>query len=130
MLLGVDNYFHNLQYQGRLVRIDLFPIGIDYNKFNQAASDPGVLELRDQIKRNLEDKKIIFSVDRLDYSKGLMNRLSGFEYFLEHYPEWREKMVFILNIVPSRSEIPAYNDRKKMIEEKIGTINGRFSTLS
>lgn len=130
MLLGVDNYFHNLQYQGRLIRIDLFPIGIDYDKFHQLAYDPETLELRGKIRSNFEDRKIIFSVDRLDYSKGLMNRLNGFEYFLDHYPEWKEKMVFILNIVPSRDGIPAYNERKKMIEEKIGTLNGRFSTIS
>ncbi|HTI90599.1 MAG TPA: bifunctional alpha,alpha-trehalose-phosphate synthase (UDP-forming)/trehalose-phosphatase [Puia sp.] len=130
MLLGVDNYFHNLQYQDRLVRIDLFPIGIDYNKFQQAASDPEVEEIRNKIRSDIGDKKIIFSVDRLDYTKGLMQRLNGFEYFLERYPEWKEKMVFILNIVPSRDTIPAYNDRKKSIEEKIGTINGRFSTIS
>ena len=130
MLLGVDNYFHNLQYQDRLVRIDLFPIGIDYNKFYQAASDPEVLDMCNKIRNNLEDKKIIFSVDRLDYTKGLGHRLDGFAYFLERYPEWREKMVFILNIVPSRGNIPAYLERKKMIEEKIGTINGRFSSIS
>ena len=130
MFLGVDSYFHNLQYQDRLVRIDLFPIGIDYNKFYNAASDPEVLDMCNKIRNNLENKKIIFSVDRLDYTKGLPQRLNGFEYFLERYPEWREKMVFILNIVPSRSSIPAYLERKKMIEEKIGTINGRFSSIS
>lgn len=130
MLLGVENHFHNLQYLDRLVRIDLFPIGIDYNKFHDAAGDPEVEEYRNKIRANLEDKKIIFSVDRLDYTKGLMHRLNGFEYFLERYPEWREKMVFILNIVPSRDSIPAYNDRKKQIEEKVGTINGRFSSIS
>ena len=130
MLLGVDNHFHNLQYLDRLIRIDLFPIGIDYNKFHSAANDPEVEEARSKIRANLEDKRIIFSVDRLDYTKGLMPRLNGFEYFLERYPEWREKMVFILNIVPSRDTIPAYNERKKQIEEKIGTINGRFSSIS
>lgn len=130
MLLGVENHFHNLQYLDRLIRIDLFPIGIDYNKFHTAGNDPDVEDLRRKIRSNLEDKKIIFSVDRLDYTKGLMNRLNGFEYFLERYPEWREKMVFILNIVPSRDSIPAYNDRKKQIEEKVGTINGRFSSIS
>jgi trehalose 6-phosphate synthase/phosphatase len=113
-----------------LIRIDLFPIGIDYGKFHSAATDPEVEEIRDKARRNLEDKKIIFSVDRLDYTKGLMQRLAGFEYFLDRYPEWREKVVFILNIVPSRSAIPAYSERKKQIEEKIGTINGRFSTIS
>jgi trehalose 6-phosphate synthase/phosphatase len=130
MILGVDHYFHNLQYQDRLIRIDLFPIGIDFGKFHSAATDPAVEEIRDKARQNLEDKKIIFSVDRLDYTKGLMQRLAGFEYFLERYPEWKAKVVFILNIVPSRSTIPAYNDRKKQIEEKIGTINGRFSTIS
>jgi trehalose 6-phosphate synthase/phosphatase len=130
MLLGVDSYFHNLQYQDRLVRIDLFPIGIDYNKFHSLATDPEVEDQRNKIQSNFSDKKIIFSVDRLDYTKGLMQRLSGFEYFLDRYPEWREKMVFILNVVPSRDTIPAYNDRKKMIEEKIGTVNGRFSSIS
>jgi len=130
MILGVEHYFHNLQYQDRLIRIDLFPIGIDYGKFQSAATDPAVEEIRDKARRNLEDKKIIFSVDRLDYTKGLMQRLTGFEFFLDRYPEWREKVVFILNIVPSRSTIPAYSERKKQIEEKIGTINGRFSTIS
>jgi len=130
MLLGVDNYFHNLQYQDRLIRIDLFPIGIDYNKFHQMVADPEVEEIRTRVRAQFEDRKLIFSVDRLDYTKGLMQRLNGFEYFLERYPEWREKMVFILNVVPSRDTIPAYNDRKKQIEEKIGTINGRFSTIS
>ncbi|HEX9513626.1 MAG TPA: bifunctional alpha,alpha-trehalose-phosphate synthase (UDP-forming)/trehalose-phosphatase [Puia sp.] len=131
MLLGVDNYFHNLQYQDRIVRIDLFPIGIDYNKFHEAANNPEIREICNKIRSgNLEDKKIIFSVDRQDYTKGLMHRLSGFEYFLQKYPEWHGKVVFILNIVPSRSDIPAYLERKKMIEEKIGAINGKFSSLS
>jgi trehalose 6-phosphate synthase/phosphatase len=129
MILGVESYFHNLQYQDRLIRIDLFPIGIDYNKFHSAATGPEVEEIRDKARSNFEDKKIIFSVDRLDYTKGLMQRLAGFEYFLDRYPEWREKVVFILNIVPSRSTIPAYNERKRQIEEKIGTINGKFSSI-
>jgi trehalose 6-phosphate synthase/phosphatase len=114
MLLGVDNNFRTLLYQGRLVKVDLFPIGIDYKKFNGAANNHEILEARNEIRRNFDDKKIIFSVDRLDYTKGMMHRLNGFEYFLENYPEWREKMVFILNIVPSRDTIPAYTERKKL----------------
>ena len=81
MLLGADSHFHNLQYMNRLIRIDLFPIGIDYNKFHNAASDPEVEEYRNKVRANLEDKKIIFSVDRLDYTKGVMQRLTGFGVF-------------------------------------------------
>jgi trehalose 6-phosphate synthase/phosphatase len=130
MILGADTYFHTLQYQNRLVKVDLFPIGIDYKKFNNAANDPDVIQYRNEIKKNFQDKKIIFSVDRLDYTKGIMDRLNGFEFFLEQNPRWKENIVFILNVVPSRDEIQAYNERKKQLEEKIGTINGRFSTIS
>src|SRR5260221_1991694 len=130
ILLGVENYFHNIQYRDRLVKTDLFPIGIDYNKFQDAAKDYEVLEIRNGIKKNFEGKKIIFSVDRLDYTKGLMDRLNAFEYFLEQFPQWLENVVFILNVVPSRDEIPAYNERKKQMEQKIGTINGKFSTIN
>lgn len=130
MLLGVDNYFYTMQYQDRLVKADLFPIGIDYKRFHQAAYESEVLELRNDIKRNFENKKIIFSVDRLDYTKGLMDRLNGFEFFLQQHSEWLEKVVFVLNVVPSRDEIPAYLDRKRQIEEKIGTLNGKFSSIS
>ena len=130
MVLGVENYFHSIQYRDRLVRVDLFPIGIDYDKFKDAAKDYDVLEIRNGIKKNFEGKKIIFSVDRLDYTKGLMDRLNAFEYFLEQFPQWLENVVFILNVIPSRDEIPAYNERKRQIEEKIGTINGKFSTIS
>lgn len=130
MMLGADNYFHSIQYHNRLVKIDLFPIGIDYKKFHQAAFDTEVLELRNEVKRNFENRKIIFSVDRLDYTKGLMDRLNGFELFLTRYPEWHEKVAFILNVVPSRDEIQAYTERKSSIEEKISTINGIFSSIS
>jgi trehalose 6-phosphate synthase/phosphatase len=130
MVLGADNYFHNLQYNDRLVKVDLFPIGIDYKKFNQTTTDETIKQMRDDFKKNFGNKKIIFSVDRLDYTKGLMPRLTAIEYFLTTYPQWREKMVFILNLVPSRDSIKAYDDGKKLIEEKVGTINGKFSTIS
>jgi trehalose 6-phosphate synthase/phosphatase len=130
MILGVDSNFHNIQYQDRLIKADLFPISIDYKKFNKACDDPETKQYWTEIRNNFEGKKIIFSVDRLDYTKGLMDRLNAFEHFLDQYPEWREKVVFILNIVPSRDDIQAYNERKQQIEQKTGTINGKVSTIT
>ncbi|HEY2722602.1 MAG TPA: bifunctional alpha,alpha-trehalose-phosphate synthase (UDP-forming)/trehalose-phosphatase [Chitinophagaceae bacterium] len=130
MILGTDTYFHTVQYQNRLVKIDLFPIGIDYKKFNGAANNPEVVAYKDEVKKNFDGKKIIFSVDRLDYTKGIMDRLNGFEYFLEQNQQWKEKVFFILNVVPSRDEIQSYNEQKRQLEEKISTINGKFSTIS
>lgn len=129
MLVGIDNSFNMLHYRNRLLRTDLFPIGIDYDKFQQAAKDPRIIDRKQDIRDNFTDKKIIFSVDRQDYTKGLMYRLAGYEEFLEKHPAWKEKVIFILNIIPSRDNIPTYNDRKRQLEERISTINGKFSTL-
>lgn len=129
MILGIDNNYNKIHFDNRIIKADLFPIGIDFEKFRDASKNKKVQEISEDIRKNYEQKKIIFSVDRLDYTKGLNYRLQGFENFLVKYPEWMEKVIFILNIVPSRDVIPTYLDRKKQIEEKISTINGKFSTL-
>ncbi len=129
MVLGLENHYNLLQFENRLVRADLFPIGIDYNKFKTASEDKEIIAYKDDLLNNFGDKKIIFSVDRLDYTKGLNYRLQGYENFLERYPEWRRKVIFIFNIVPSRDNIPVYNERKRMIEEKVSEINGKYSTI-
>ncbi len=130
MTLALDSRYNILEYDNRLIRIDLFPIGIDVDKFKDTVRDSAVQNIVQGLMKISGSKKIIFSVDRLDYTKGINYRLDGFEYFLEQYPEWREKVIFILNVIPSRDEIPAYIERKKMIEEKVSTINGKYSTLS
>ncbi|HCU25078.1 MAG TPA: bifunctional alpha,alpha-trehalose-phosphate synthase (UDP-forming)/trehalose-phosphatase, partial [Deltaproteobacteria bacterium] len=67
---------------------------------------------------------------RLDYTKGILNRLRAYELFLEKYPEWRKKVTLLLILVPSRTPIELYQEMKKQIDEIIGKINGRFGTLS
>jgi trehalose 6-phosphate synthase/phosphatase len=129
MIVSVENQFNTIQYQNRLIKADLFPIGIDFQKFRDAITDDVVTNISTSLEQKFYDQKIIFSVDRLDYTKGLSYRLQGFEIFLEKYPEWREKVVFILNIVPSREYIPAYAERRKEIEERVSAINGKYSTL-
>ncbi len=129
MVLGVDHQYTTIQYQNRAVKVDLFPIGIDFKKFKDAAAEKAVIQYKNDLLKNFEGKKIIFSVDRLDYTKGLTYRLQGYEYFLEQYPEWREKVIFIFNIIPSRDNITAYFERKRMVEEKVSMINGKYSTI-
>jgi trehalose 6-phosphate synthase/phosphatase len=129
MILQVESQFNTIYYGNRIVQVDQFPIGIDYQKFRQACTDETVVGICTALEEKFYDQKVIFSVDRLDYTKGLNYRLDGFEAFLDEHPEWREKVTFILNVIPSRDTIPTYFDRKRMIEEKVSTINGRFSTL-
>ena len=129
MVLAIDNQYSTIYYKGRMIRADLFPIGIDYQKFRDAATDKTVVAISTKLEETFREQKIIFSVDRLDYTKGLNYRLEGFSEFLERHPLWREKVTFILNVIPSRDLIPAYIERKRQIEEKVSAINGRFSTL-
>lgn len=129
MVTGYDHEYRTVLMHQRVIKADLFPLGIDFNKFHEASKLEKVAEEKQAIRKNFSDKKIIFSVDRLDYTKGITHRLSGFERFLERYPEWREKVVFILVVVPSRQIISKYNERRKMIEEQVGRLNGKYSTL-
>jgi len=129
MVLQVENQFNNIYYGNRMIKADQFPIGIDYLKFREACIDEAVVGISTALEEKFIGQKLIFSVDRLDYTKGLNYRLDGFEEFLCKHPNWKEKVVFILNVIPSRDTIQTYNDRKRGIEEKISTINGKFSTL-
>ena len=129
MILSVENQFNTVHYQSRIIKADLFPIGIDYQKFREQITNDLVANISTSLEQRFFNQRIIFSVDRLDYTKGLSYRLQGFEEFLERYPEWREKVVFILNVVPSREYIPAYAERRKEIEERVSAINGKYSTL-
>jgi trehalose 6-phosphate synthase/phosphatase len=129
MVKGYDHQFRSIFLPSRIVKAEMFPLGIDFDKFHNAIQLDEVVQLKKSIAANFVDKKVIFSVDRLDYTKGINHRLSGFERFLELHPEWREKVVFILVVVPSRQIVSKYNERKKMIEEEIGRINGKYSSL-
>jgi trehalose 6-phosphate synthase/phosphatase len=130
MTCGWDHKFRDILTLDRVVKAEMFPLGIDFHKFNTAIAEPGVISAAASIRENFAGKKIVFSVDRLDYTKGITHRLQGFERFLELNPEWLEKVVFVQVVVPSRQIISKYTERKKMIEEEIGRINGMYSNLS
>lgn len=130
MVLGYDHQYRVIAFENRLIKADLFPLGVDFNRFNHSSERTEVIEAKNSITKNFPDKKIIFSVDRLDYTKGVTHRLAGYEQFLGSHKEWLEKVVFILVVVPSRQIISRYNERRKLIEEEVGRLNGKYSTLS
>lgn len=129
MILGLDNDRHIIHHDNRLIKIDVFPISIDYEKFHNAYNDEAVVRQRQSFQKEMPSRKIIFSVDRLDYTKGVHNRLKAYEYFLQTNPEYSGKVVFILVIVPSRDTIPRYAERKKMIDELISHINSKIGNI-
>jgi trehalose 6-phosphate synthase/phosphatase len=114
----------------RLVKAENFPIGIDYDRFHEMYDNPSVMQKRTTLLNESGGKKIIFSVDRLDYSKGLVHRLNGFEQFLLDHPEWERKIIFYMVVVPSRDSILQYQTLKHELEETIGRINGKFGDFN
>ena len=125
-VLGIDHTLGEFEHDGRIIKVDTFPLGIDFNLFNSMESSD---EKAESIKRALGYKKIVFSVDRLDYTKGIYNRLLAFEDFLQRNPNWRGRVVLILNVVPSRERVEHYQRMKNQIEEKVAQINGTFGSV-
>lgn len=128
-VLGLDNERNIIRYQDRLVKVDVFPISIDFSLFNTAFDKEEVVSLRSVLREKMNGWKLIFSVDRLDYTKGVHNRLKAYELFLKQNPQYHNKVVFIINIVPSRDTIPKYAERKKIIDLLISGVNSRMGNL-
>ncbi len=138
-LLRLDVKYNEISYNGKIVKVDSFPMGIDYNKFHQAAIEHDQQEeteksdlqkkLDEHIKSSV-NSKLILSIDRLDYTKGVVNRIKAFELFLETYPAYLEKVRLIMLAVPSRSSVPQYIKLKRETDEIVGRINGKFATVN
>ena len=113
----------------RSVMVRDFPISIDFTKFSNSAVSTDVVVTRERNTELLRRHKLIFSVDRLDYTKGIPYRLQGYERFLEQHPDWHDKVTFVITVVPSRDKIPQYQELKRDIEETVGRINGLYGTI-
>jgi len=114
---------------GRQLNAGVFPIGIDTKRFAEFATSAEAKRRFNQLRSVLRDRKQIIGVDRLDYSKGIPDRLRGFERLLEDYPENRDK-VSLLQVAPvSRGDVEAYAELRRELEELAGHINGIHGLL-
>jgi trehalose 6-phosphate synthase len=119
---------HVIRFEKRKIRVGHFPIGIDFDSFENSAKSEAVAQRSQKLRANFPDCQLMLGSDRLDYSKGIPERLRAFRNALERYPELRGRIVLIQIVVPSRVEIPRYHEFKGRIDRLVGDINGRFST--
>ncbi len=117
-----------IRFEDRAIRAGNFPIGIDFDSFERGAGSETVARRSQQLRATFPDCQLILGLDRLDYSKGIPERLRAFGNALERHPQLRGRVVLIQVVVPSRVEIPRYNEFKQRIDRLVGDINGRFST--
>jgi len=116
-----------IEHNGRVTRVGAFPISIDFQEFADLAATDDVASRAWYIHEQLPEVQIILGIDRLDYTKGIIERLRAFRIALLRYPELREKVVLVEVVVPSRREIPEYQGLKIEIERVVGDINGQFT---
>lgn len=126
---GYEHQLGSLTLRDREVKVDTFPMGVEFDRFAQAAISKET-ELRvEELRQKCVGQKVIFSVDRLDYTKGLINRLRGYEMFLKNNPQWHGKVVFIISVAPSRIGVDSYQAMKLELEQTVGRIVGDFGNV-
>jgi trehalose 6-phosphate synthase/phosphatase len=128
-LLGLEDRDGQLQVDERLVACDAFPMGIDVDWFERQASSPATRRQVTSLRKAGPDQKIVLSVDRLDYTKGIPERLMAFDSFLDEHPEWRRNVRLICVAVPSRTRVEQYLRLKHDVDRLVGEINGCWGTV-
>lgn len=117
-----------LKFDGREIKCREFPISIDFDWFNDRASDPEVRKQAAEIRRSIGvGRKILLSVDRLDYTKGIDARLRAFEMLLDRRAVSVDNSVFIQIAAPSREDVREYAQLRTNIDRMVGSINGEYS---
>ncbi len=138
-LLGYEINFNKIHANDRIIMADAFPMGIDYDKFKNAS-----LEVRHRMNREKSElqielekfflmspeRKLILSIDRMDYTKGIPNRLKAFSIFLERYHEYQGNVSLVMLAVPSRGNVEHYQLLKKQVDELVGYINGKYGKVN
>ena len=128
-VLHLDFKLDEVQIDNRVARVDALPMGINYEIYHNASENREVRQAINHYRKLFGKHKLILSVDRLDYSKGIVHRLQGFATFLERHPEYHGKVTLAMVIVPSRDQVGSYAELKTKIDEEIGSINGHYSTM-
>lgn len=127
-ILGSSSERGVIEHQGRRVTVDVFPIGVDYQKFRTTLRDPATKREIEVLDERYGKQRIILSVDRLDYSKGIMKRLQAYERFLAEHPKLHRTVTLMMIAVPSRTEVETYKQLRDEIEQTVSRINGMYGT--
>jgi trehalose 6-phosphate synthase len=117
-------------YQNRQTRIGSFPVGLDVDDFQRRARRAMQSSFVREVVESLGEKELVIGVDRLDYSKGLVQRMDAFERFYETHAEWRAKVTYLQIAPPSRSEIPEYSELEQAVGGAAGRINGKYGEVA
>jgi len=129
-LLPVNSSANILNSNERQIVVEAFPMGIDFEKFSNLTAFNDVQREVEYFRAGKEDMKVILSIDRLDYSKGILERLKALELLLQTHPEYINKIELYMIVVPSRDTVPQYRDLKEQIDQFVGNLNARYRSIN
>ena len=118
---------NSFTYGAQSVRVEVHPVGIDADYFAELARQPDDSPTGEFLRRTSSRRMIVLGVDRLDYTKGVVQRLLTYEHLLEHYPGLRGRVTMIQISDPSRTRVPEYVRERQDVDQIVGRINGRFT---
>lgn len=129
-LTGRESDVYTIRHDDAQTHIGVFPIGMNWSGFEQELGSDRFNTCKARFTRDYKDKRIVLNVERLDYSKGIPQKLEAIEKYLESNPDRRDNVVFILIAVPSREDVGEYATLKENIELAVSRINGQYATIS
>ncbi len=129
-ILGIDSEIDAIQHQDRKISIGVFPIGISWKSFDKTMHSAKYENCLKKYGKNYEGKKVVLSVERLDYTKGIPEKLQAIDRYLAAHPDMHEKVVFVLIAIPSREKVECNRAIEEQVVKQISYINGKYSTIN
>lgn len=127
-ILGIEPEMGLIMHDGRATQIGVYPIGINAAKFEEELDSDALKRQVEVYREHYKGRRLVLSVERLDYTKGILHRLAAIDRFLETYHD-RDRVCFVMISVPSRGEVPEYRELRDEVEQLVGKINGRHATV-
>ncbi|OCF30808.1 alpha,alpha-trehalose-phosphate synthase [UDP-forming] 1 [Kwoniella heveanensis CBS 569] len=128
-ILGLQTQPNGIEFEGRYAQVGTYPIGIEPMQFVEGLKREKVQARLKALEQRFQGCKVIIGVDRLDYIKGIPQKLHSLEVFLTQHPEWIGKVVLVQLAIPSRQDVEEYQNLRACVNELVGRINGRFGTV-
>ena len=123
-----SNTIGTVKYNNHKTQVIALPLGVDFAGLNKKAQSKKIKGKAEDLKKYYSVNRLLVAVDRLDYTKGIIQRLQAIDKLLEKYPEYKEEITLIQRVAPSRGHINEYKEMENEIDRTIGDINGRYQT--
>lgn len=129
-VLGIETEHDSLYHRGRQHHLGVYPIGHNRKGFRAAMETPEFSKAQADLLLSLHGRRLVLNVERLDYTKGVPQKLAAIRHFLERYPEQRKEVMFAIIAVPSRESVDEYVELTEEVQREVGAINGEYGDMN